>query len=159
MKKWILKGSNKKIKCISEKYGFSILLAKILLNRVDEDEIKYFITDREEILNENKLENIITACAIIRKSIENKEKIRIVGDYDVDGITATTIIYKGLQELNADVDYIVPNRITDGYGINTDIVTKALDDGINLIITCDNGISAFEALEKADSLGFKSCFD
>ena len=86
---------------------------------------------------------------ILINSIEHGEKIRIVGDYDVDGIMSTYILYKFISGENPNVDYQIPHRITDGYGLNVDMVTDAIKDGVKLIITCDNGISAFDAIDLA----------
>ncbi len=90
---------------------------------------------------------------ILMEKIEQSKSIRIVGDYDIDGICSTTILYKVLKYLGAQVDYCIPHRITDGYGINDRIVEDAKREGIDTIITCDNGIAAFPAMELAKSYG------
>jgi single-stranded-DNA-specific exonuclease len=93
------------------------------------------------------------AVRIIIHDMEEGHKIRIVSDYDVDGIMSNVILYKGLRRLGVAVDYVVPHRVKDGYGINEEMIEKAAEDGIHTILTCDNGIAATEALAKAKELG------
>ena len=95
------------------------------------------------------------ACAVIRDVIEAREKIRIIGDYDADGVFSTYILFDALKKIGADVDYRIPERVRDGYGMNERLVREAAEDGISLIITCDNGISAAEQITLAYSLGMK----
>lgn len=152
MSKWILRGSNKDIIKISDKYGISPILTKLLLNRgIDESVFNKFINAEFSDLNDfDNLSDIAIAIDIINRAIVEGKKIRIVGDYDVDGICSTTILYRGLHSLGANVDFAVPNRENDGYGINPAIVKRALEDNIELIITCDNGIAAFDAIDYAN---------
>ncbi|MCR5720592.1 MAG: single-stranded-DNA-specific exonuclease RecJ, partial [Lachnospiraceae bacterium] len=93
------------------------------------------------------------AVEVVSEALKNGKSIRIVGDYDADGICSTYILAKGLKELNGNVTYTIPHRINDGYGINKDIIQKAADDGVELIITCDNGISAAKETLFAHELG------
>ncbi len=95
------------------------------------------------------------ACAVIRDAIGAKEKIRIIGDYDADGVFSTYILFDVLKRLGADVDYCIPERVRDGYGMNERLVREAAADGISLIITCDNGISATEQIALAYTLGMR----
>ena len=93
------------------------------------------------------------ACELLMEAIDEGTKIRVVGDYDVDGIMSTYILTRALREAGADVDYAVPHRMVDGYGINPDMVQRAFDEGIRFIITCDNGIAASPAIDLAKELG------
>ena len=155
MNKWILRGNSQDILAISKKIDLSPILVKILLNReISENDMLDFIKSENSQLNDfNKLSDIKKATDMIVNYIEEGKRIRIVGDYDVDGICSTSIIVLGLQDVGAKVDYAVPNREKDGYGINKDIVEKARQDGVELIITCDNGIAAFEAMDYAKEIG------
>ncbi|MGM9857749.1 MAG: single-stranded-DNA-specific exonuclease RecJ [Bacilli bacterium] len=109
--------------------------------------------NEEDLPAVNSFKNIDVIIKRIFKAIENKEKIIIYGDYDCDGIMATTILVKALQKLNADVRYYIPSRYQDGYGLNEKNVISIKDKGYSLIITVDNGISALEAISKAKELG------
>ena len=99
------------------------------------------------------LPDLIKATNLIMQNIREEKRIRIVGDYDVDGVTSTFILCKGLRNIGANVDYKIPHRVEDGYGINENIIDYAKNDGIDLIITCDNGIAAMKALDHANDLG------
>ena len=93
------------------------------------------------------------AAQILREKIKEKKRIRIIGDYDIDGIQSTYILYCALRRLGADADFVIPDRILDGYGLNEHLVTRASQDGIDTILTCDNGISAIDQIHLAKSLG------
>lgn len=98
---------------------------------------------------------MVKACEMIKKAMDNKEKIAVYGDYDVDGITATSVLVLGLRELKADVIYHVPDRFSEGYGMNLEVVGKLYDEGVKTIITCDCGISNFDEISRAKELGIK----
>ena len=118
----------------------------------EEDFENYIYGTLENVNDPYELLDVELAADIVAGSIEAEEKIRIVGDYDVDGVTSTYILYDALRRLGADVSYDIPHRITDGYGINVRIVEQAYNDGVSTIITCDNGISAVEAVDRAREL-------
>ena len=99
------------------------------------------------------MEDMNQAVRIIIHDIEEGHRIRIVSDYDVDGVMSNYILYAGFKRVGADVDYVIPHRVKDGYGINWEIIEKAAEDGIHTIVTCDNGIAANEALARAKELG------
>ncbi len=142
---------------IAKKYNISPLLAKIIVNRgIAEDSIgNYLGALKCKLNNAHDFKNIDKAAAFIKEYIEGGKKIRVVGDYDIDGICSTYVLISALRYLGADVDYEIPDRIKDGYGINESIIKKSYEDGCDLIITCDNGIAAFGALELAAKLGVK----
>lgn len=142
---------------IAKKYNISPLLAKIIVNRgIAEDSIgNYLGALKCKLNNAHDFKNIDKAAIFIKEYIEGGKKIRVVGDYDIDGICSTYVLISALKHLGADADYEIPDRIKDGYGINESIIKKSYEDGCNLIITCDNGIAAFGALELAAKLGVK----
>ena len=136
--------------------GVSPIVARIMKNRGLEDtaDMKRFLEPSLLDLHDPDLfKGMNILINIMKRKIEEKKKIRIIGDYDVDGISSTFILYKGLSFLGADCDYRIPHRINDGYGINIRLIDEAHDDGIDTIITCDNGIAAREQTEHANSLG------
>lgn len=142
---------------IAKKYNISPLLAKIIVNRgIAEDSIgNYLGALKCKLNNAHDFKNIDKAAIFIKEYIEGGKKIRVVGDYDIDGICSTYVLISALKHLGADADYEIPDRIKDGYGINESIIKKSYEDGCDLIITCDNGIAAFGALELAAKLGVK----
>lgn len=136
--------------------GISEVLTRCLVNRGYEtpEAIKRFIHgSKEHLYDPMAMKDMDIACAIIKDCIESGKKIRIIGDYDVDGIIATFVLYRGLRALGAVVDYEIPDRIKDGYGINIRIVEEANKDGVHTILTCDNGIVAMEQVLRAKELG------
>ncbi|MCR5202913.1 MAG: single-stranded-DNA-specific exonuclease RecJ [Lachnospiraceae bacterium] len=156
MKKWIYKRVNYDVEAIKNRYNITEVTAKILLNRgfktineMDEyiNPFKVKLTDASKILDLEK------AVYVINSFIEAKEKIMIIGDYDVDGVMSSFILYSGLKAFGADVTVRLPHRVKDGYGMNKTMVDEAVEKGAKLIITCDNGISQFEAIEYAKEKG------
>lgn len=145
-----------KIQEIAKKHNINELLARILLNRnIDTDEkIEKFLYPKLEYLNDPFLyQGMEKAVDSILKAIQNKEKITIYGDYDVDGITSITILKKFLDENGAIVEYYLPNRLLEGYGLNKPALEKIKENGTKLLITVDCGISAYEEIEYAKELG------
>lgn len=158
MKKWFIRNKNKNInyKEISKKFGISEIVSKLLLNRdiIDYNEIESFINPvYKNLHNPAKLKDAEKAADIIKKKIEENKKIMIIGDYDVDGVISIYILYSSLKKCGADVGYEIPDRIKDGYGINTEIIDKVYRAGVDTIITCDNGIAAIEAVKYGKQLG------
>lgn len=156
MEKWFIRNKGGDIKKISEKFGISPIVSKILVNRDinDPEDIERFLDPKLDRLYPPKLMlNLVESANIIIDKINEGKRIRIVGDFDVDGVISVYVLYKGLLRLGALVDYVIPDRIMDGYGINSDIVKNAKDEGIDTIITCDNGIAAIEAISLAKELG------
>lgn len=139
-------------------YGVRKPLAYALYKRKirNRDEIKRYIdTDNFCFENIENLSGVKEAFSIIKEVINKKKKIFIYGDYDADGVMSTSIMYKGLYGLEADVNYFIPNRVEDGYGLNDKAVEKLIDEGAELIITCDNGISAVRQIQLAKNKGVK----
>ncbi|WP_071027318.1 single-stranded-DNA-specific exonuclease RecJ [Peptoniphilus raoultii] len=157
MEKWFIKNT-RDCGIDYKKFGLNEILYRVILNRgiKSEEELEIFLNgDLSQVHSPILLKDMIKAANIINNSINKKEKIRIVGDYDVDGISSTYILYKGLQKLGSDISFDIPDRVSDGYGINERISNKAMDEGVKLIVTCDNGIAAFTAANFIKENGLK----
>ena len=158
MEKWFLRNVKADLDKMSRSLGISKLLCKIMVNRDIKDYKlmdSYIYPNLSKLHNPRLMKDIELGVDIIKESIGKGEKIRISGDYDQDGNSAILTLYKGMKRCGANVDYVIPHRVRDGYGINKRIVEEAKNDGIHIIITCDNGISAFEPLKLAKKLGMK----
>ncbi|MBO4679689.1 MAG: single-stranded-DNA-specific exonuclease RecJ [Lachnospiraceae bacterium] len=137
-------------------YAISPITARILRNRdlVTPSEIRNFLSPGPEAFHDPiALSGMNRVILVLKEKISAGAKIRIIGDYDVDGITSTFIFYKGLKYFGADIDYVIPHRIEDGYGINIRLIKDAYDAGVDTILTCDNGIAAYDQTGYAHSLG------
>lgn len=158
MEKWAVRNVKFNVNKLAMEIGVSAVVAKLLVNRgiYDKEEAKKFLNPTiKDLLHSKEMLNLPIAVDLIKESIKLGEKILIVGDYDVDGVISTYILYKALKRCNANVTYHIPDRIKEGYGINESIIIKAGQDGINTIITCDNGIAAIEQVKLAKKLGLK----
>lgn len=154
--RWFIKNKKADYKYMAAKYGITELMSKLIVNRdiVDDEMIKSYINPSiDKLRNPREMKDIEKAVEILRNKIDSNKKIRIVGDYDVDGVMSVYILYTALKRCNANVDYEIPDRIKDGYGINKNIITEAKKDGVDTILTCDNGISAIEPIKYAKELG------
>lgn len=143
-------------KGIGERFGIDQVTARIIRNRdvIGEKAIeKYLHGSRKDFYSPWLLKDMEKAVAILQEKIENRNKIRIIGDYDIDGVMSTYILLESLRGLGCDVDMMIPNRITDGYGINEHLIEQAWQEGRDTIITCDNGIAAVTQIRKAKDLG------
>lgn len=159
-KKWQYYEQDKDIvNKIAEEHGISTLLAKILVNRgiVDSKQIKVFLEpQRHDFHNPFDMLDMGMVVNRIIEAINNKEKTIIYGDYDVDGITSITVLKKFLNERGLDVDYYIPNRLEEGYGLNKEAIEEIAKKGYKLMITVDCGISGVEEVELANSLGIET---
>ena len=159
-KKWqIYETDDEKIEELKEKYKLNDLLATILVNRgIDnEEKIRQFLEPtRQDFYDPYLMEDMEIAVERIVKAIENQEKVIIYGDYDVDGITSTTVLKKFLKDLGLEVSYYIPNRLNEGYGLNNKAIEKIVNEGYSLMITVDCGISAIEEIDYANSLGLET---
>ena len=156
MEKWIVFAKKADFNQIAKKYNISPMLARIIRNKdiIEDKDIKeYLYGDINELNSPWLLKDMEKAVEIIKIKISQQNKIRIICDYDIDGICSGYILLDSLEKLGANVDIVVPHRIEDGYGINKDLIKKAYDDGVDTILTCDNGIAAYEQVEYAKSLG------
>ncbi len=134
---------------IAEKYHISPILARLIRNRdiVGDEAVDFYLNGTIADLYDGMLmKDMDRAVEILSEKIREEKRIRVIGDYDIDGVNATYILQQGLSELGAKVDTDIPDRIRDGYGLNIDLIDRAIDDGIDTIITCDNGIAAADEI-------------
>ena len=159
-KKWECYQSNEeKVEKISKEFKISKLVATILVNKGLEEnkQIEKFLNPtRNDFYNPYLMPDMEIAVSRIIKAIENKEKIIIYGDYDVDGITSITVLKKFLLERGAIVSEYIPNRHDEGYGLNREAIKKIADENYTLMITVDCGISGIEEVDYANSLGIET---
>lgn len=154
--KWYLQTKKADFENISQKFNISPITARLIRNRDvvgDENIEKYLHGSIEQLNSPWLMKDMDRAVDILKIKISHESKIRIICDYDVDGICSGFILNHSLQELGAVVDVVVPHRIEDGYGINERLIRQAYDDGVDTILTCDNGIAAISQVEYAKSLG------
>lgn len=141
---------------IAARFHISPVTARIIRNRDVEGEKaidRYLNGTLDQLYDPHLMKDMDKAAALILEKIRAGVRIRIVGDYDIDGVCSTYLLYRGLTRCGATVDYQIPERIRDGYGINESIIRKAKEDGIDTIVTCDNGIAALEQVRLAKELG------
>lgn len=156
MEKWMVYNKKADFQKIGSEFGIDPVIARLIRNRDIQDmkEIRsYLYGTLAEIPSPWKMKDMERAVQILQKKITQKKKIRIIGDYDIDGVTATCILLKGLKRLKANVDTYIPDRVKDGYGMHEQLIDKALEDGIDTILTCDNGIAAAAEIEYAKKEG------
>lgn len=154
--KWVVSAKKADFQAIGQHFGIDPVLARIMRNRglTDLQEMNLYLHGTRADLNDpHLLKDADLAAQILREKIKEKKRIRIIGDYDIDGIQSTYILYCALRRLGADADFVIPDRILDGYGLNEHLVTRASQDGIDTILTCDNGIFAIDQIHLAKSLG------
>lgn len=154
--KWVVSAKKADFQAIGQHFSIDPVLARIMRNRglTDLQEMNLYLHGTRTDLNDpHLLKDADLAAQILREKIKEKKRIRIIGDYDIDGIQSTYILYCALRRLGADADFVIPDRILDGYGLNEHLVTRASQDGIDTILTCDNGISAIDQIHLAKSLG------
>ncbi|MCD8155102.1 MAG: single-stranded-DNA-specific exonuclease RecJ [Clostridiales bacterium] len=156
MEKWMVAAKRADFNAIGKKFGIDPVIARLIRNRnvVGEEAIGQYLHGRvEDLPSPHRMKDLELACEILGDSISFGEKIRILGDYDIDGVISTYILLKGLRRLGAEVDTYIPDRVTDGYGIHSHLISKAAEDGVDLIVTCDNGISAVQEIKMAKDMG------
>ena len=156
MAKWFVAAKRADFQKIGETFGISPVLARIIRNRdiVEEDDIrKYLQGTVEEMYDPGLLLGMECAVEILERKIRENKQIRIIGDYDADGICSTFILHKGLLHAGALADTAIPHRMKDGYGLNEHLVEDAWEAGVDTIITCDNGIAAAPQIELAKKKG------
>lgn len=149
MEKWFVTMKKADFNGIAEKYQISPIIARLMRNRdvIGDDAIDFYLNGTVEDLYDGLLmKDMDRAVDILKEKIEEGKKIRVIGDYDIDGVNATYILQQGLAELGADVDTDIPDRVKDGYGLNQMLIDRALEDDVDTIITCDNGIAAMSEI-------------
>lgn len=158
MKKWFVAAKKADFEEIGKKFHITPMTARLIRNRdvIGEDQIrKYLYGGVEDFYSPWLLFGMREGVAMLRKSIAAGEKIRIIGDYDIDGVCSTYILLTALKRVGAMVDTVIPDRIKDGYGINEQLIDGAKSDGVDLIVTCDNGIAAWEQIRYAKEAGIQ----
>lgn len=156
MEKWILRNRKIDFEGMYEKYNINPMLCKIITNRdiKDDEMIKSYLEPTfDKLHNADDMKDMNKVKKILKEKIKSGKKIRVSSDFDVDGIISVFVLLTGLKKLGAHVDYEIPDRINDGYGINKRIIKEAYDDGVDTILTCDNGIAAIEEVDYANELG------
>lgn len=156
MAKWMVAAKKADFVEIGKKYGISPELARLIRNRdiiKDQDIDKFLSGTIADMYDPFALKDMDKAVSLLWEKIRSGKPLRVIGDYDIDGVCSSYILLKGLQVLGADVDAIIPHRIKDGYGLNTNLIKEAARDQIDTIITCDNGIAAGEQIALAAELG------
>ncbi len=156
--KWMVYGKKADFKAIGEKFNIDQVVARVIRNRdiIGDKSIDMYLNGKlSDTYQADSMADIQCGCQIIADSIREGKHICIVSDYDVDGVMSNYILLDGLKNLGANVSYKIPDRIIDGYGINSRIINEAHDEGVEVIITCDNGIAAVESIELAKSYGMK----
>lgn len=154
--RWMLQTKRADFQEMAECHGISPVTARIIRNRdvVGTESVeKYLKGGLKDLYNPYLLKDMELTVAIIKEKVREGKKIRIVGDYDIDGVCSTYLLYRALKEIGAYADYEIPDRIRDGYGINESIIRQAAEDGIDTILTCDNGIAATAQIRLAKELG------
>ena len=145
MERWVLLRKGADFEAISRRFGISRRLASLIRNRevMGDEEIDRYLNGTIKDLHDGmQMKGMTQAVHILREKIESRDKIRIIGDYDIDGINATYVLLEGIGALGGDVDSDIPDRVKDGYGLNAELIEKAHKEGIDTVVTCDNGIAA-----------------
>ena len=158
MKKWFIKSDNgftrDNFRFNNE---FSYITAQLLANRnISYKNVKKFLNPSyDQLHNPFLLKDLDNAIDVLIEAIDNNLHIHIVGDYDQDGNSSTVVLYKGLSYFTNNISYSIPHRVEDGYGISKEIISRAKENNVDIIITCDNGITAFEQVDYCNSLGIQ----
>lgn len=158
MEKWVVKAKKADFQKIGVDFHIDPVIARLIRNRdvIGYDAMEeYLHGDLKNLADVWQLKDIEKAVELLNTGIREKKKIRIIGDYDIDGIMATYVLLRGLERAGANVDTQIPNRITDGYGLNESLVREAAREGAEMILTCDNGIAASEQIRIARELGLQ----
>lgn len=156
MEKWMIYSKRADFAEIGKRFSIDPVTARVIRNRdvVGEEEIqKYLCGTKEDMYSPWLLKDMDKAVEILEQKLAEKKKIRIIGDYDADGVNATCILLNGLKRCGAEVDSEIPHRMHDGYGINERLIEKAKEDNVDTIVTCDNGIAAMNQTIYAKELG------
>ena len=155
MAKWYVSAKKADFAAIGAKFGIDQVTARIIRNRgvIGDDAVNEFINGKiSDIADPALLKDGQRLVDILAQKIADKAKIRIIGDYDIDGVMSTYILVKALKRAGACVDYMIPDRVKDGYGLNVHLIDKAYKDGIDTVVTCDNGIAAIEEIAHAKGI-------
>ena len=156
MERWVVAAKRADFTAIGKEFGIDPVIARLIRNRdvQDREEIRrYLYGTVEELASPHLMKDVDKAVEILRNKIKEKKRIRIIGDYDIDGVVSTFILIKGLKRVGALADTYIPDRVADGYGIHEHLIERAVNDGIDVIVTCDNGIAAYNQVRYAKDNG------
>ena len=156
MERWVVAAKRADFAAIGKEFGIDPVIARLIRNRdvQDRDEIRrYLYGTVEELASPHLMKDVDKAVQILQNKIKKKKRIRIIGDYDIDGVVSTFILIKGLKRAGALADTYIPDRVADGYGIHEHLIERAVNDGIDVIVTCDNGIAAYNEITMAKENG------
>lgn len=156
MEKWVVSAKRADFQRIAEKFQIDQVTARLIRNRDivgDEAMEEYLHGDISSLHNPHLMKDMEKATEILTRKIREGKRIRVIGDYDIDGVNATYILYRGFKRCGADVDVDIPDRMKDGYGINEHLIERAYEKGVDTIVTCDNGIAAVNEIAHAKVLG------
>lgn len=156
MQQWVVTSKRADFKEIGSRFGIDQVTARIIRNRdvVGEDAIEQYLHGTlTDLADAHRMKDAVQLVEILIRKMQEKKKIRIIGDYDIDGVMSSYILYRALTRCKADVDVAIPNRITDGYGLNLHLIEDAIEAGVDTIVTCDNGIAAIEEIAYAKKKG------
>ncbi len=156
MEKWFVSAKRADFQEIGRKFGIDAVTARLIRNRDvvgDEAVREYLYGSRKDLYAPQLMKDCRKTAEIVKEKIAEKKKIRVIGDYDIDGVNATCILYKGLIRCGAEADVEIPDRMKDGYGLNKNLIQYAYEEGIDTILTCDNGIAAVDEIAEAKRLG------
>ena len=156
MEKWVVAAKKADFNQIGQQFHIDPVIARLIRNRdvIGDEKIReYLLGTVDEIPSPWLMKDMEKAVDILKKKIQQQARIRIIGDYDIDGVTSTYILLKGLTRIGADVDTYIPDRVADGYGIHEHLIDRAEADGIDTIVTCDNGIAAAAEIQTAKDKG------
>ena len=156
MAQWMVKSKKADFKQIGERLGIDQVTARLLVNRglTDEESMRSFLSGGiQDLCDPHLFKDGDKLVDILAEKIAHNEKIRVIGDYDIDGVMSSFILFRGLSKCGAKVSVAIPNRITDGYGLNIHLIEEALKDGVDTILTCDNGIAAINEIAYAKRHG------
>lgn len=154
--KWVVAAKKADFKGIARRFGIDQVTARVIRNRDvvgDEAIASYLYGTLEDLNDPAQMKDIMLAAGMLQEKIRKGSPIRILGDYDIDGVQSVYILYSALRRCRAKVDYVIPDRVADGYGVNGRLVYQAKEDGIDTLLTCDNGIAAFQEITLAKELG------
>lgn len=154
--KWLVQGKKANFNELAEIYGISPIITRIIRNRdyVEKEEYqRYLYGGAKDLYDPFLMKDMESAVSIVMEKIRQGKKIRVIGDYDIDGVCSTYLLVDGLKQVGADVSMDIPDRVKDGYGINETLIQRAYEAGVDTILTCDNGIAAVEQIAYAKSFG------
>ena len=156
MERWVVAAKRADFAAIGKEFGIDPVIARLIRNRdvQDKEEIRRYLHGTvDELASPHLMKDVDKAVEILRNKIKEKKRIRIIGDYDIDGVVSTFILIKGLKRVGAYADTYIPDRVADGYGIHEHLIERAEADGIDVIVTCDNGIAAYNEIAMAKGKG------